>query len=172
MTTPSALLQEWIAATARGGSLEDARAVCEAARARVERLRDPFLPVARGDSAARAKETVLWEDGRTMVLVDAYGSPPKALVVPKSEMLFPVDGEPAVVDELARVASAVSDAFVAALGGGGPARVWINPPSALSVRQLHVHVQGDGARLSEPDRADRAKPFYARVTTELARALG
>jgi diadenosine tetraphosphate (Ap4A) HIT family hydrolase len=105
----------------------------------VEQRRDPFGPVAARDAQARAREVVLWESPQAMVLVDLFSAYPKALVVPKQRVMFPTEAPAALLDELARVSAHVSDAFVA-LGAAESARIWINPPHDLTVRQLHIHV--------------------------------
>ncbi len=85
-----------------------------------------------------------------MVIVDAFSFGPKALVVPKAVMLFPLDAPDGYIDRLAEIASAVSDAFVD-LGATADSKTWINPPFALTVRQLHVHVQPPIARPANKD---------------------
>jgi len=157
------LWNEWVSCVSPGGDIASLRASVEAARGRVEGLRDPFLPVARGDDAARAEETVLWEDGEYLVLVDRYGAAPKALVVPKREALFPVDLGEARVARLSEICRHVMEAFNTI--AGGTSRAWINPPSALTVRQLHVHVQGTAPHGVPSD-------LNALVQLELARTLG
>ncbi len=147
-TTLPALLDDWTTASQALGGEADLKAKVEAQRERVSRMKDPFLPIAHNDPAARAKETVLYEDDADMVIVDAFSFGPKALVVPKVEMLFPVDATEAQLARLAEIAAAVSDAFIDN-GAQGPAKIWINPPSALTVRQLHVHVQPQIARPSD-----------------------
>lgn len=147
-TTPPALLDDWKTASQTLGGEADLKAKVEAQRERVSRMKDPFLPIARNDPAARAKETVLFEDDANMVIVDAFSFGPKALVVPKDEMLFPIDATTPQLERLAEISAAVSDAFIAN-GAQGPAKIWINPPSALTVRQLHVHVQPQIPRPSD-----------------------
>ncbi len=142
---------------------------------RIARKRDPFTPVAQGDPAARARETVLWENPHVMVLADRFARSPKALVVPKKPMSFPTDASPAALKELARVAAAVSDAFGQATKSG-PAEIWINPPQHLSVRQLHVHVQPGLPRWDTrkaPEKLARQQAlFWAQLGTTLAQRLG
>ena len=158
---PPSLWTDWISHVVPNGDMAQLRATIEAARPRMSRLRDPFLPLVQGE--ARSGETVLWEDATTLVLVDRFGTPPKALVVPKREALFPPDLGEEGIAALAVIARCVMDAFIATVGGS--ARAWINPPAALSVRQLHVHVLG--AALG-PIPAD----FDRRVEAALCRTLG
>jgi len=166
MTTPiPALLDEWVRAAAPQQDLAAAKEKAEAQRDRVLRLKDPFMPIAHNDATARAKETVLWEDADTMVIVDAFAYGPKALVIPKAETLFPTDLDDGGMQRLAEISAKVSDAFVA-LGAKGPARMWVNPPSALTVRQLHVHVQPGIARPGDP------AAFYASMTEHLKDSMG
>lgn len=104
------------------------------------RLRDPFMPLARGDAAARNKERVLFEDEKTLVIADLFASGPKALVVPAIECLFPCDMTPEEMRRLELVTGCVQEGFRQVLELEEPPRAWINPPGALTVRQLHVHV--------------------------------
>lgn len=108
-------------------------------RSRLPKLKDPFTPVAQNNAQARAKETILWESQTVLVLVDAFAPHPKALVVPKRQMAFPVDATKAELDEMARVAKGVSDAFNRT-ARCGDSEIWINPPQDITVRQLHIHV--------------------------------
>lgn len=140
-----AIWDDWKRAALSGANEDELAAKIEAQRDRVSRMKDPFTPIANNDAAARAKETVLWEDDDTMVIVDAFSFGPKALVVPKAVMLFPIDGSVEYIARLAEIANAVSGAFVD-LGATGGSKTWINPPFALTVRQLHVHVQPPIAR--------------------------
>ncbi len=134
------LLEDWKAASRALGGDADLLAKVEGQRERVARMKDPFLPIANNDPVARAKETVLFEDEDNMVIVDAFSFGPKALVVPKTEMLFPIDATADQLQRIGTIAAATSDAFVD-VGATGLSKIWINPPSALTVRQLHVHVQ-------------------------------
>src|SRR5881392_2861098 len=105
---------------------------------------DPFDAVIRGDSATRARlnERVLWADDSVIVIVAKPAMPRDALVVPKREMMFPVDAGQAMLERLARVAAATSDAFISTTGKQCDAslasRIWVNPPGAIGVRHLHV----------------------------------
>ncbi len=112
----------------------------EAYRPHIATKFDPFMPVALGDPAARAKELVLWEDSDVMVLADGFSNVPKALVIPKTPIMFPVDADPAILQKVARIAAQVSQAFQK-VTGAGPSESWVNPPQHLSVRQLHMHVR-------------------------------
>ena len=118
-------------------------------RRRVAGLRDPFTPIALNDPAARSRETVLWENPRVMVIVDAFAGAPKALVIPKQRMTYPTDAPAGLLAELSTVAFAVGEALsraastlpqLAAVKGARPAKIWINPPPSIGVSQLHVHV--------------------------------
>ena len=164
-TAVPSLLDDWVRATAPQQDQAAARERAETQRERVSRLKDPFMPVAMNDNSARAKETVLWEDDDTMVIVDAFAYGPKALVIPKQETLFPTDLNAEGMQRLGVISARVSDAFIA-LGAKGPSRMWINPPSALTVRQLHVHVQPGIARPGD------AAAFYASMSEELQNILG
>ena len=161
------------------------------ARPRIDTRRDPFTPVAQKDPQARAREVVLWENKDAMVLVDLFVPRPKALVVPKTTLSFPTDAQPALLDELARVAAHVSDAFMSVLPGSGqPSGIWVNPPQHLTVKQLHVHVAphaqawadivgatGIGrARAMELTRDAQARPamndIFKKLTAALEASLG
>ncbi len=152
-------------------------------RPRIMKKRDPFTPIAMNDPAARAKESVLWESSRVMVLVDLFAPCPKALVVPKKQLMFPVEADAATLTELARVAAHVSDAL-SDVTGAPPSGIWINPPQHLMVRQLHVHVLpqvNDYVDTGEPlVRAGAADPrvmakadaLFTKVGAALAQRLG
>ncbi|MCC6811149.1 MAG: hypothetical protein IT381_27210 [Deltaproteobacteria bacterium] len=140
----------------------------------VAQKKDPFMPVALGDPAARAKEKVLWENKNVMVLVDAFSDKPKALVVPKKPVSFPVDMKKKALDELAKVAAEVSAGFAQATGCQD-AEIWINPPQYLTVKQLHVHV---GPPLADWDTAKddqelekEMNGFWAAMTAVLGQRL-
>lgn len=152
-------------------------------RPRIMKKRDPFTPIAMNDPAARAKERVLWENPRVMVLVDLFAPCPKALVVPKKQMMFPVEADAATLSELARVAAHVSDAL-SDVTGAPPAGIWINAPQHLMVRQLHVHVlpqvkdyvdTGEPlvhAAANDPSVMKKADALFAKVSAALAKQLG
>lgn len=149
----------------------------------ISRKRDPFTPIAMNDPVARAKEKVLWENPRLMVIVDLFAPCPKALVVPKKQVMFPVEADQNLLKELAQVAAHVSDAFAKALGTP-PSGIWINPPQHLMVKQLHVHVlpqANDFTDTGEPlMRAAQADPkvraqadaIFKKVTSALEQQLG
>ncbi len=152
-------------------------------RPRIQKKRDPFTPIAMHDPAARAKERVLWENPRVMVLVDLFAPCPKALVVPKKQMMFPIEADAATLTELARVAAHVSDAL-SDVTGAPPAGIWINPPQHLMVRQLHVHVlpqvkdyvdTGEPllhAAANDPSVMKKADALFAKVSAAIAKTLG
>lgn len=161
--------------------------VVDDARPRIATRRDPFTPVAQKDPQARAREVVLWENKDAMVLVDLFVPRPKALVVPKTPVSFPNDAGAPLLDELARIAAHVSDAFMSALPGskGQPAGIWVNAPQHLTVKQLHVHVApksaawadlvgatGVGrARAMELTRDAQARPAMNAIFKQLTAAL-
>ena len=125
------------------------KAVTDGEAQRVAELRDPFTPIAMNDPAARARETVLWENRRLVVIVDAFVGAPKALVIPKARLTYPNEAPAALLTEMSQVALVVGQALTAAAAtsaplkaaiGTGPAKIWINPPPQLGVSQLHVHV--------------------------------
>jgi uncharacterized protein YjbK len=154
--------KDWVKALtgSEDTSDDDVRAKVEPNRARLERLRDPFTPLARGDEAARAKEKVLWEDGQFLVISDTFAGGAKALVIPARPCLVPVDldeGERARIEE---ITGAVVEAFRVVTGKDS--RAWVNLPNGISVRQLHVHVQ--------PNHSD--KSAEDEVATWLAEHLG
>ena len=152
-------------------------------RPRIMKKRDPFTPIALHDPAARAKERVLWENPRVMVLVDLFAPCPKLLVVPKKQMMFPIEADAATLAELARVAAHVSDAL-SDVTGAPPAGIWINPPQHLMVRQLHVHVlpqvndyvdTGEPllrAAAADPGVMAKADALFTKVGAAIAQRLG
>jgi|GEM_PF-1035722 len=154
---------------------------------RMQNARDPFMPLALGDPQARAKDRVLWEDSKVMVLVDSFSPKPKALVVPKTPTMFPTDMDAKDLDHIADIAQKVSDAF-GKLTGAEASDIWINPPQVLTVKQLHCHVlppnlpawenpgpgQPGGRRRDEPVPAHvtaAQDKFYTAFEQELAQAL-
>jgi diadenosine tetraphosphate (Ap4A) HIT family hydrolase len=80
-----------------------------------------------------------------MVVVDRFSQAPKLLVIPKRELMFPLDTPRSLIDRLAQVSAGASDALIVAAGRKCSSKtyadIWINPPRALSVKQLHVHVR-------------------------------
>jgi len=133
---------------------------------------DPFDSVIVGDAATRARlnEGVLWEDDSVIVIVAKPPLPRDALVVPKREMMFPVDASPWLMDKLSRVAAATSDAFIATAGRACSralvSKISINPPDIIRVRHLHVHVQPpDSIAITGENE------FYARMSQRLREAL-
>lgn len=159
-------------------------------RPRVQQLRDPFTPIARRDPAARAREVVLWENPTAMVLVDLFAPSPKALVVPKQQVMLAQDASAQLLGDVALLAAHVSDAFID-VTGAKPAGIWVNPPQDLTVKQMHVHVLPDlpdwrsfagvprGARperavhaAQDPQVAARMRDLFQNLTQALERKLG
>jgi diadenosine tetraphosphate (Ap4A) HIT family hydrolase len=148
--------------------------------ARVQSRRDPFLAVIQGDPAALAKERVLFEDPDVLVVVDFFAPSPKALVVPKKTSNFPGDLTKKELDKLAFVSQQVSQAFTQ-LAGSQAADIWINPPQALSLSRLHVHVQPHLPRWEQGPRAGSDAPdpalvaemdqFWTAASTGIAKQL-
>lgn len=110
------------------------------ARRELPKMKDPFTPVARGDVKARAKERVLYENQSLVVLVDRFAQTPHILVVPKQRASLPTEIKPAVLDQMGKVAEAVSEAFTA-LTRSAPSQAWVNPPQRLTISQVHMHVE-------------------------------
>jgi diadenosine tetraphosphate (Ap4A) HIT family hydrolase len=142
---------------------------------------DPFRGIAAGDPRALEGERVLWQTKDLMVLVDVFaekrGSGPKVLVVPKRPMMFPTEAPAGLLQTLARVAAATGDALAQAGRSSQKVDVWINPPQALTVRQLHVHVQPHlppwRDRGLTPKRLEGEwTRFYGQVEALLAQRLG
>ena len=150
---------------------EQVREYAEKERQRVSTLRDPFTPIANMNEAERAAagERVLWEDDTIMVLVDRFHDV-KPLVIPKKQMMFPIDAPPGFMDRLAVVAAATSDALIWGAGGecetASSSRIYVNPPKVIGIRQLHAHVQP-----SHSIRDSVQDGFYTRVSEYLADAL-
>ncbi|MCK5688519.1 HIT domain-containing protein, partial [Myxococcota bacterium] len=134
-------------------------------RARVEALKDPFMPLARGDKRAREKERILFENDAAMVVVDLYSKAPKALVVPKNEMLFPCDGTDFDLQMLSDLAEKTALAFKQSIENNPESRVWINPPAALMVRQLHIHIQ-PSTGIVGPNEKERIFKSVIRILSE------
>ena len=152
----------------REGTDKELREHLETQRERVSKLKDPFTPIARMTEAERAAagERVLWEDATVMVLVDRFSGTPKPLVVPKKEMMFPIDASQDFIKRLAMVAAATSDALMWAVGGecdpSSSSKIYVNPPTVIGVRQLHVHVKP-----ADPLRDINAGEFYTGVSKYL-----
>lgn len=106
---------------------------------RIQKAKDPFMPIAQNDPQARADNRVLWENPRMMVIVDSFAPGAKALVIPKRQASFIKDLAPNELDEMATIAAKVSDAF-GAVAGSAPASIWVNPPQVITIKQLHTHV--------------------------------
>jgi diadenosine tetraphosphate (Ap4A) HIT family hydrolase len=106
---------------------------------------DPFDAVIAGDSTARLGERVLWEDDSVIVIVAKHSTLHDVLVLPKREMMFPVDASEALLARMSRAAAAVSDAFLEVAGKRcDPSLrsvIEISPPGRIGVKHLHVHVR-------------------------------
>lgn len=150
----------------------EVREYVETLRTMISSLRDPFSPIAKMSQVERiaAGERVLWEDDAIMVLVDRFSSMLKPLVIPKSKIMFPIDAPPELMQRLAVVAAATSDAMICAADKDcdpkSSSRIYINPPNVIGVRQLHVHVQ-----LLIPAQDLSIDEFYTRVTRFLSEIL-
>jgi len=113
---------------------------------RIKDLKNPFEDLGTMSDAQRtaAKERVLWESPNVMVVVDRFNPPPKVLVVPKTNGVWvPTDADQSLLNELAAVAAAASDAIQAAVYKKcEPAStdIHINGPQEIAVQQLHIHV--------------------------------
>jgi diadenosine tetraphosphate (Ap4A) HIT family hydrolase len=158
------------------------RDVLLAERPRLASLKDPFTPVITGAPGARDNEIVLWESRNAIVLVDTFAPSPKALVVPRQPARLPTDLSSSALDELARVAAHVSDAFMRATGCPA-AGIWVNPPQHLTVQQMHVHVLPDvgaytpdgapaKALLDDAQLRPQLLAWFSAVERELATKLG
>ena len=138
---------DWARALTDDPAPDDARirAQADAAREKVERLRDPFTPIARALEAGDAvseNEKVLFHDDDFMVISDTFFSGAKVLVVPKAPCLFPSELDDARRARMETITAACREGFATILGKKAEdIRAWVNPPRALSVRQMHVHVQ-------------------------------
>jgi diadenosine tetraphosphate (Ap4A) HIT family hydrolase len=124
-----------------------ARRVAELARPRVSGLRDPFTGLANLSCEERiAKgEQVVWEDDLLMVVVDSFDQGSKLLVTPKQRKNFPIDLSNDEIERASRVAAASCDALMLADGheptsGANNCSIHVNPPIAVSLSQLHIHV--------------------------------
>ncbi len=142
------LYEDWKKAiVGKDGTDEQARTYAESQRAHVSELPDPFTKVGRMSPAERtaADERVLWEDETIFVLVDKYRATPSLLVIPKEPVIFPIDAPSDLIKRLGQVAAVTGDAMIFAVGktcqAVAKAAMYINPPGAVSVRQMHVHVE-------------------------------
>jgi diadenosine tetraphosphate (Ap4A) HIT family hydrolase len=133
---------------------------------------DPFDAAISADSATRAamNERVLWEDDSVVVIVAQPPIPRDALVVPRREMMFPTDASESLLKQMALVAAATSDAFVATAGKRCDtalvSNIFVNAPASIGVKHLHVHVQPPAA-IEIKNEGD----FYSRMSLELKAAL-
>jgi diadenosine tetraphosphate (Ap4A) HIT family hydrolase len=166
-----ALYQDWKARTPWSQEADSVvRARVDVFRSRV--TFDPFDAVIAADSATRTRkgERVLWEDDSLMVIVAKPAMPRDALVIPKLELMFPGDASEWLIGRLARAAAATSDAFMRTSGkecdSAYASRIFVNPPDAIGVRHLHVHVQPPPT-IAIRDEHD----FYDRMRRHLAEAL-
>src|SRR5437868_2639210 len=122
----------------------------ERERARVTSLRDPFTPLATLSCSERLanNERIVWENSDFMDLVDFSDNGTTLLLVPKVPHSFPIDLPNAQQDELRRLAAATCDALMIAANKVPSTtvpscRMFVNHPQAVTVRQLHVHVEAD-----------------------------
>jgi len=81
-----------------------------------------------------------------MALVDTGDRGSTLLVVPKAPANFPIDLTKQLMTRISLVAAATCDSLVRAAGGiprtdWPSCKMYINPPTALGVKQMHVHVQ-------------------------------
>lgn len=112
---------------------------------RVQQLPNPFTRLVVMDSTQldAAQERRLWLDSMVMVIVDKFAPTPELLVTPRDTTMFPDKAGSMLVNQVTRVAAAAAEAMLHAdkrSCAASSARIFINPPSGLSVRQLHVHV--------------------------------
>jgi hypothetical protein len=167
------LFQKWKTETSGpDASDETACAVAERERPRVSQLPDPFTPLSDLSCEQRLakNERVVWEDDALMVLVDISGS--ALLVIPKKPKNFPCDLSDRQKAQVDRVAAASCDSLVLAGGGtpgrsGGTCRMYVSPPGAVSVRQMHVHVEANQGTNRGGDAA-----FFKDVSKRLRNLLG
>ena len=162
---------EWKASVVGSGGTEDSlRRELASARGGVSQLKDPFTRLwsMNATQLAALKEIRVWRDSLSMVIVDIKPTP-ELLVVPKDSAMFLTDVSPDVRKHLANLAAAASDAMrLAAQRDCSPSAlsdIYVNPPDALYVRQLHVHV-----RPKTPIKNTDSRKFYANVESQL-RAL-
>lgn len=142
------LLDEWKIATAGpNATVDDAVKIAETYRPKLPN-RDPFTPLAGMTCAERLSkgERVVWEDATLMALIDTANQSSKLLVVPKASTNFPVDIPERQIKYVARIAAATCDALLVAAGrqpdaSDSSCKAYINPPTGLSIRQMHVHVE-------------------------------
>jgi diadenosine tetraphosphate (Ap4A) HIT family hydrolase len=142
------LFENWKAATAtRNATDDEVRGIADQRRSGLP-SRDPFTPLAlmSCDERHAKGERIIWEDSALMALVDSGDRGSTLLVVPKAQANFPTDLTRDQMEHVSRVAAATCDALVIAAGGQPTTdppscTMYINPPSALSVRQMHVHVE-------------------------------
>jgi len=162
---------DWRRATLPGGGSDS---VLKAALARweptVSPMRDPFTPLVHLNSVQldSAKERRLWLDSLVMVVVDKF-APKELLVIPRDSMMFPFPQAPTLLRHLSQVAGAVRDAMLLAdqrACNTSSARVFINPPPGLSVRQVHVHVAP-----TPPINATDLPKYYVEVEKQLRAIL-
>jgi hypothetical protein len=171
--TPS-LLADWIRATAGANAkLEEARRIAEAQRPKLPHF-DPFTPLVRMTCPERLekKERVVWEDGTAMALVDFGDRGSTLLVVPKAVVNFPVDLKPEEITYVSRVSAATCDALIIAAGqvpptDGSSCSIYISPPHAIGVRQMHVHVEAKTGVAAPVDDS-----FLKRAGDHMRRLLG
>ncbi|MBN2361192.1 MAG: hypothetical protein JXR83_17185 [Deltaproteobacteria bacterium] len=149
-------------------------------RPRIDGCKDPFMPLARGDRAARANERILWENNRFMIIADRFAPLPKALIIPKQEAMLPCDLPASTIKELAQLASIVGSALLQLPQKPSSTESWINPPQHVSVRQLHVHVAPKMPHWDEmvadpadlPARQALEDSLYGEIAKGIAAALG
>jgi diadenosine tetraphosphate (Ap4A) HIT family hydrolase len=139
------IYEDWkILSVGRMGSDEELQITIDQQRRRVASLVDPFTRLMSSCTERVARqEKVVWEDD--LLLVDKFDSRRKLLAIPKMRASFLVDLPKNARSRLALVAAAACDALVEASAMQpdqytASCQIYVNPPLALGVSQLHVHV--------------------------------
>lgn len=136
-------------------------------RAYSMQLNDPFLPLIRGDAAARGREHVLFEDA-DVIVVRGLRSGLQLLCVPKVEANFVRDLSSEQIAKLSKVMNAAEAALTEELGR--PMMLLKNGGSC-SVKQMHAHVHVENVAPWRIRDAGGEEAVLQRVSERMRQAL-
>lgn len=147
------VVDAWKARAPSPSKLEDVRES-------VQTRRDPFQRRFEANDWKGEIPVIIGDDFTIVADYGSIGERGKLLVIPSgvmpedAEINFPVDLSPEKQGELDRWVAATQQAFIDLGWKDEPVRAHVNPPNALTVKRLHVHVPGgkpDGERLTKED---------------------
>ena len=170
-TTAPDIKREWRAAAIGQGTDAALDQQLASARARLSTMRDPLSPLySMSEAELRARQEYrVWKDTALMVVADRFAIG-ELLVVPRDSMAFPSDASDELLAHIARASAKAAEALRAASGkscpGSAAVRIYVNPPNAIGVRQLHVHVQPSWSGL-----VGQLDAYWADVTARMSELM-